>query len=207
MSFLYLFRSFVGVSNFCILVILLLNLPPRPGSFFFLCYHFSSLVISFLFFYLVLVLFCPSSYSPPEPPPVEGPPSVKKPSILVPPPPPPPVAPLPSAIDLVVHFDVDDETVARRAYGRRLDPASNKEYHVETQPPPDSQPVKVSEALHSFSPSFFILLTPSFHFGVSPLVSCSLCIFLYSPCFFVACCFLLFAVGFDFLLSFSVRVL
>ncbi|KAI8829998.1 hypothetical protein BJ741DRAFT_367645 [Chytriomyces cf. hyalinus JEL632] len=45
-----------------------------------------------------------------------------------------------SGIDAVILLDVDNETVIKRSTGRRIDPATNIEYHLELNPPPMDQP-------------------------------------------------------------------
>jgi adenylate kinase family enzyme len=43
-----------------------------------------------------------------------------------------------SELDAVILLDVSNETAFRRAAGRRLDPVSGIEYHLEFNPPPDN---------------------------------------------------------------------
>lgn len=44
-----------------------------------------------------------------------------------------------SGLDLVLRLDLDDESVMRRAIGRRLDPLTGTIYHLEFNPPPQDQ--------------------------------------------------------------------
>ncbi|KAI8620173.1 hypothetical protein BC830DRAFT_1100580 [Chytriomyces sp. MP71] len=50
------------------------------------------------------------------------------------------VPPAISGIDAVVMLDIDNETAVKRSTGRRLDPVTEIEYHLELNPPPMDQP-------------------------------------------------------------------
>eukprot|EP00742_Colponemidia_sp_Colp-10_P006325 GILJ01006779.1.p1 GENE.GILJ01006779.1~~GILJ01006779.1.p1 ORF type:complete len:1812 (+),score=440.28 GILJ01006779.1:171-5606(+) len=51
----------------------------------------------------------------------------------------PPVQLLRSGIDAILRLDVDNEELLRRASGRRKDPQTGLEYHIEDNPPPQDQ--------------------------------------------------------------------
>lgn len=81
--------------------------------------------------------------NPPGPPKIVNNPRARVSSRIAPPPPTPPrTDPYPSGIDLVVRFEADNEVAARRALGRREDPVTKAQFHVEFQQPDDDSPNK-----------------------------------------------------------------
>jgi hypothetical protein len=46
-----------------------------------------------------------------------------------------------SGIDAIILLNVENETSFKRAAGRRIDPVTNIEYHLEYNPPPTNIPV------------------------------------------------------------------
>ena len=54
----------------------------------------------------------------------------------IPQPPPDLTQKIPSGIDMVVYFEAEKETVLQRSLGRRLDPETEKSYHLDTNRPP-----------------------------------------------------------------------
>jgi adenylate kinase family enzyme len=69
-------------------------------------------------------------------------PKVKASKLAAPPPLPTRTDPIASGIDCVLRIDAPHELLLKRALGRRFDPVTCVHYHMDSNPPPDDEPIK-----------------------------------------------------------------